>query len=150
MPSLTADHSKSRLTFTAAAPVSLAQSHGQAVEAMNSLDPVVAKTVAENAVGGVTIGVVVGPASYGPRAMVMQTSSDISARMRTLFTGLAPLQSSSPQSCSCNWWSREGFISQTQWRSIFQRSTESRALGRCSSDNAVPVSNTHSGTCERT
>jgi CubicO group peptidase (beta-lactamase class C family) len=37
---------------------------------MNSLDPVVAKTVAENAVGGVTIGVVVGPSliwtkSYG-------------------------------------------------------------------------------------
>ena len=70
MLSRTADHSKSRLTFTAAAPVSLAQSHGPAVEAMNSLDPVVAKTVAENAVGGVTIGVVVGPSliwtkSYG-------------------------------------------------------------------------------------
>lgn len=58
------------LTFTAAATVSLAQSHGPAVEAMNSLDPVIAKTVAENAVGGVTIGVVVGPSliwtkSYG-------------------------------------------------------------------------------------
>jgi hypothetical protein len=31
------------LTLTAAATVSLAQSHGPAVEAMNSLDPVIAK-----------------------------------------------------------------------------------------------------------
>jgi CubicO group peptidase (beta-lactamase class C family) len=74
-----------------AAPISRPQSHNPVVEVMNSLDSVIAKTVAENAVGSVTIGVVVGSSlvwakSYGDADMErhIQASQDTVYRVGSI------------------------------------------------------------------